>query len=99
MEAPVGGIEAPVAGVSCERDRRGSASNERGSVSCKHDRRGSASNEGGSVSYEHDRGRFPIVMDGREVLQTVAWQLMMSGGQLRICEVSGRFGGGTECGR
>ena len=99
MEAPVGGTEAPVGGVSCECDQRGSASIERGGVSCEHDRRGSANNEHGSVSYEHDRGRFPILMDGRKVLQMVAWQLMTSGGQLRIGEVSGRFGGGTERGQ
>ena len=54
-EAPVGGSDAPVGGVSFERDRRGSASNEHG-----------------GVSFERDRGRIPIVVDGREVLQMVA---------------------------
>ena len=70
-----------------------------GGVSCESDQRGSASNEHGSVSYECDQGQFPIVMDGREVLQTVAQQVIMSGGQLHICEISGRFGGGAEGGR
>ena len=40
------------------------------------------------VSFERDRGRIPIVVDGRGVRQTMSWQLMSLGGQLRISEVS-----------
>ena len=59
-----------------------------GGVSYERDRRGSASDECGGVSFERDRGQSPIVVDGRGVCQTVAWQLISSGGQLRINEVS-----------
>ena len=59
-----------------------------GDVSYEHDRRGSASDECGSVSFERDRGQSPIVVDGHRVCQMVARQLILSGGQLCINEVS-----------
>ena len=59
-----------------------------GGVSYERDRGGSASDECGSVSFEHDQGQSPIVVDGHRVHQMVVQQLILSGGQLRISEVS-----------